>query len=271
MSLNNNKIKEVEPGTFGNIEAIYLHHNSITKIKKGVFSNLDIALVNLASNQINFIEDGAFHGMTNLKYLSLDNNKLQHIDLKKLFGEITNLGMLYLNHNPLFTIENNMFVSTPNLKLLGLSSISISELPKNIFENLEFLEFLEIKGNNLSYIDPDVFPKKNNLTYLFLNGNDLTYLEPELLSKFNNLQYIAMYNNPWQCGCKDELHKWANEKNVTVFCENDIKCIENSKCDYEFKINDNNLTLNRMATCERAWDFKQYLYYYYKEDIFGLE
>jgi Leucine-rich repeat (LRR) protein len=75
--------------------------------------------MNLNSRSISLIDTATFSGLSNLKNLYLDRNKLTHLD-PDTFSSLSNLQHLYLKFNSLTNIDSNTFSGLTNLNYLNL-------------------------------------------------------------------------------------------------------------------------------------------------------
>ncbi|XP_019643663.1 PREDICTED: leucine-rich repeat-containing protein 15-like [Branchiostoma belcheri] len=127
LSLQHNKIVELEDGKFQHLESLtslLLSNNQITAIRSRAFAglkNLDILF--LQNNNIRVVEPGSFQGLQELTCLRLQYNKLTTLH-GDTFSTLYKLRELLLHHNQLKTLPHDIFdslgqqpPSTPSIQL----------------------------------------------------------------------------------------------------------------------------------------------------------
>ena len=90
---------------------------------------LDGTLCNLFSRGITSLSSEDFGGLSKLKYIRLDNNKLSNL-------------------------PENVFAGLSNIRALALRHNQLSSLPEDIFVRLSKLEYLHLGNNNLTCLPP---------------------------------------------------------------------------------------------------------------------
>ena len=94
--------------------------------------NTNSASINLEKRGIVAIQDNTFNGYTNLKQLSMGNNKLSSIGVNTFSG-LTNLETLDLVNNTVSTIAPNSFQALSKLLVLDLTNSNISSISASTF------------------------------------------------------------------------------------------------------------------------------------------
>lgn len=123
-----------------------------------------------------------FEGASNLRWLSLENNKLQEVG--SYLEALPQLRWLYLNKNQLLALPSTAFRGSHELKLLCLDHNQLSTLPEGVFNNLKNLHFLSVNHNRLCESKAKFIQKylgEKNLQ-LYFDNNDL--LETKALREF---------------------------------------------------------------------------------------
>ncbi|GLV42567.1 tollo [Carabus blaptoides fortunei] len=186
-------LKQLKPKWFKNtplLKEFHIYKAKLTEAKAGIFSNTDIAIVELSSNEISTIEDGAFSGMKKLYSLNLRDNKLTTFDVEKVLGSSTTIELLYLSENLLTTIST--FPTLPKMRAMAFEKNAIATIESKCFANLKNLEIVELSFNKLKSIPPATLPGR--------------------------LQRLGVGENPWTCSYLTGLEAWANKSNVELFC-----------------------------------------------------
>ncbi|KAM6165058.1 toll-like receptor 5 [Erethizon dorsatum] len=212
-------IKDPDWSTFAglgrsSVRSLDLSKGFIFSLNPRLFETLkDLKVLNLASNKINKILDGAFHGLDSLQILNMSFNllgelynsnfrglpRVAYIDLQKnhigiiqdqTFRFLGNLETLDLRDNALKTISfipsiltvflsGNKLVTLPDINL----RVNFIQLSENRLENLADLYFLLqvphlqtliLNQNRLSFCQPGLRPSANpSVENLFLGENML--------------------------------------------------------------------------------------------------
>ncbi|XP_063907246.1 leucine-rich repeat-containing protein 15-like [Zophobas morio] len=128
--LDNNYLTEFNVQDYvsdvGKLERLWLHGNNLTQITNYMLEGLlGLKVLNLGFNFISVIEPRSFGGTPNLNTLVLSNNVLKTVDGGVLpMGGLTQLGVLYLDHNRLMYLSSNFL-----FRLNGLKSMSLGGNP----------------------------------------------------------------------------------------------------------------------------------------------
>ena len=104
------------------------------------------AELNLTAQGIAGLESGDFANLTNLRVLYLDHNDLQTLP-DGVFGGLASLQILNLSHNGLRMLSDGTFEGQPNLGILYLDSNDLQTLPDGVFEGPANLSTLYLANN----------------------------------------------------------------------------------------------------------------------------
>lgn len=230
----NCKVDDIQPRAFESIpkfKHVYITGNAISTIRKGVFTNLNLINVYLRKNKIKYVESEAFFGMSNLKFLSLEENELTYFDPSLVIGPTPSLTRLYINRNQLTEVKRNMFSIIPNLEILLLNINQLEILGGKVFVDLKKLWLLDLSHNLIDEVRSDIFsPEGNSIVKLFLHDNRLTFISSGVLVRLQKLQQISATGNPWQCPCQLHFRKWLYSQNITRICDREVKDGERPSC-----------------------------------------
>lgn len=125
LSLENRRIKDVEPNSFkelDRLENLSLYSNEIVRLEANTFENLTfLETLRLNSNQIESLNQALFRNNTNLVLLDLSGNHLKNLDVC-VFDGLFKLEKLLLDNNRLNTIDVRTFIDLDrkNIKLITL-------------------------------------------------------------------------------------------------------------------------------------------------------
>ena len=112
----------------------------------------------LNTNDVKFIETGAFYPLKLLSSLILFNNKNLHLP------------------------NSNIFMLSSELSFLSLAGCSLSSFPNDTFRWLPKLEKIGLSNNNLRAFNITHCPKEARLNVVGLNSNLLYFLTNETFS-----------------------------------------------------------------------------------------
>jgi len=147
------------------VQQFWMQNNLITSISSNVFSNAAASLldIDIRSNAITFISEGAFTGLHLLTSLTLLDNQIT-------------------------SITNGTFSELISLKELSLSMNSISSLPSQLFCGLQSLEQLWLGGNQFSSVPVGALQGLPNLRSLRLDSMQLKTITNGTFANFPNLE-----------------------------------------------------------------------------------
>ncbi|KAJ8923762.1 hypothetical protein NQ315_010343 [Exocentrus adspersus] len=201
----NSNIHVLASGSFAylpNLESILLPYNRIRELHHGIFYNVNVPLLDLSWNKIIYISEGAFNGITGLKYLNLSKNELSTIPVENLPRSIVKINLSY---NFLERLAING-AKRPDLTSINLSHNSLKKLALSFDNTLEELDLTKNELNNIDFYDV------NECENLKIPSNLFTRV-PEFL-QYSRIKRVALHPNPWKC---DELKKlWTHLQNNDV-------------------------------------------------------
>nr|AGJ51140.1 variable lymphocyte receptor C [Petromyzon marinus] len=156
-------------------------------------------------NQLANIHAKAFHGLTRLTFLSLDNNKLQSLPAG-VFDGLSELDRLSLQLNQLKSLPPRVFDSLTKLTELQLHTNQLQSIEAGLFDKLTNLQTLDLQVNQLQSIPNGAFDKLVNLETLWLRENKLQSVPDGAFDSLVNLETLNFDPNPWDCECASIIY-----------------------------------------------------------------
>ncbi|XP_029441581.1 volume-regulated anion channel subunit LRRC8D-like [Rhinatrema bivittatum] len=180
-----------------NLRELELHHCELQKIPHAVLNLTSLQTLDLKSNGIQTVEElEGFHHLRRLTCLKLWHNSITFIP--PAIGVIQNLEQLFLSHNRIECLPNDLF-SLLKLRHLDLSNNLISIIPQGIGQ-LELLHSFSVSSNKIEALPSQLFKciklkalhlGNNKLSCLLAEVGELTYLT-SLELKGNSLESLPL-------------------------------------------------------------------------------
>ncbi|EMP31498.1 Nyctalopin [Chelonia mydas] len=180
--------------------------------------------VYLERNKIEAVAYNSLQGLTRLKYLNLQDNRINVIH-DQAFQDCQKMEYLYLNDNLLSDLPENSFDGLRYLKMLNLGGNFLRNVSNTWFRDLVQLEVLYLDRNRVNYIEEGAFENLTSLVSLHLNSNNLTTLPFSVFQPVYFLGRLYLFRNPWECDCRLE---WLKEWMENYRLVRDIPCVSPS-------------------------------------------
>uniref|UniRef100_A0A3Q2XHA5 Leucine rich repeat containing 4 n=1 Tax=Hippocampus comes TaxID=109280 RepID=A0A3Q2XHA5_HIPCM len=215
LQLGRNAIRQIEVGAFNgltSLNTLELFDNRLTVVPSGAFEYLSkLRELWLRNNPIESIPSYAFNRVPSLMRLDLGElRKLEYIS-EGAFEGLQNLKYLNLG---MCNIRGEM----PNMSpLKGLEELEISEnhfpvIKPSSFKGLNLLKKLWVMNSQISVIERNAFDDLPSLVELNLAHNNLSAVPHDLFSPLRYLVELHLHHNPWNCGCDAVwLARWLRE------------------------------------------------------------
>ncbi|KAM5273518.1 platelet glycoprotein Ib alpha chain [Ctenodactylus gundi] len=152
------------------LESLYISHNKLKSLPSLGRALPALHTLDVSFNQLSSLSPDALDGLSQLKYLYLQGNKLRHL-------------------------HPGLLAPTPLLMQLNLANNQLIDLPVGLLNNLDKLNTLFLQGNWLQNVPKDFFGDLL-LPFVFLHGNswlcdcDILYFRRWLLNNSNEV-YIG--------------------------------------------------------------------------------
>lgn len=200
-----------------NVHKLYLNNNRISKIDKSPHFDwralLRLRELNLAQNELSYIQKDTFARLFTLQRLDLGNNQIYHVE-NKAFSDLRSLDVLDLSNNALSSIlkgTESAFEGLEKLVLLRLDGNRIPWIAANAFSGLTSVQSLNLSANIIAYIEENAFLEVHALQFLYLNTTyllcncDLSWLpgwiemkEEETEGFKSNIHAVCLHPRPVQ-------------------------------------------------------------------------
>lgn len=220
------------PKSLGNNVAISIENQRIPKVFAFSFVDLPhLAYLQLVSNEMAHIEQGAFQKLPSLYLLDLSKNKLtrlqdgvlNHLSISDLilshnriedadvnaFDHLPHLRYLDISRNNLKRVNANWFKNTPKLVEVRLDFNHIVELPERAFQNLKTLPqehyysakypTIRITNNRISSVHPNAFGGLEEIWQLRLDHNNITVIGNDVFGNVYKVHHLNISYNQITC------------------------------------------------------------------------
>ena len=167
----------------------------IKSLQPDDFSGLtNLRILYLDQNKLSSLPAGVFSDLTALRVLSLGTNALSSLP-DGVFSGLTALEWLWLGQNDLSSLPDSVFSDLTALESLFLFSNNLNSLPDSVFSGLTALRFLDLLFNELNSLPAGVFSGLAALEVLYLAYNELSSLPAGVFSGLTRLQQLQLQHN----------------------------------------------------------------------------
>ncbi|XP_072182297.1 uncharacterized protein [Diadema setosum] len=209
------------------LKQVSLMENNIEWVPPGLFSGTNIEYLGMSMNSIKTFPSDSLKSMTNLTFLSLDDNALTSISKRNLQAlQASQIKHLNLSNNAITYLAPRALTQLKGLKILELHQNSLSTIPVQVFDNMPSVLHIDLNNNQLQTLDSNSFTNlpslrtlrlhsqksgyemtsikhdafigiNGNLTTLFISSNHLANFPHAVLSRetYESLLYLHMDHN----------------------------------------------------------------------------
>ncbi|XP_061483458.1 nyctalopin [Rhineura floridana] len=202
------------------LQELFCFQNNFHRIPGAIRGMENLTHVYLEKNRIEAVAYNSLLGLTQLKYLNLQDNRIIVIH-DTAFQDCQKMEYLYLNDNFISDLPGNSFDGLRHLKMLNLGGNFLRNVSNTWFRDQFELEALYLDRNWISYIEEGAFENLTSLVSLHLNSNHLTTLPFSVFQPVYFLGRLYLFRNPWECDCRIE---WLKEWMENYRLVRDIPC-----------------------------------------------
>ncbi|XP_061108357.1 leucine-rich repeat-containing protein 4-like isoform X1 [Conger conger] len=191
LELFDNRLTVIPSGAFeylSKLRELWLRNNPVESIPFYAFNRVpSLMRLDLGElRKLEYISDGAFEGLHNLKYLNMRMCNLRELPT---LGPLVALEELEVSENHFPVIRPRSFRGLRTLKKLWIMNSQVRLIERNAFDDLTALMELNLAHNNLSSLPHGLFATLRHLVELHL------------------------HHNPWSCDCEAVwLAGWVRER-----------------------------------------------------------
>lgn len=196
LDLSNSLIRQLHTLTFPYLQQLNLSSNQLYLISEGAFENLtQLEELNLSRNELGNNPGSnakALRSLGRLRTLDLSMNGLNDDAAELYLQNKSFLGHLKMTGNVLTRLSNKMFKQSKNLTSISIDDNLISVIQQGTFEPLRHLESLNLAQNNLVYICDF---KLRQVKYLNLSRNSVEFFLTHEDNQLYMLEILDLSHN----------------------------------------------------------------------------
>ncbi|XP_072252559.1 transforming growth factor beta activator LRRC33-like isoform X2 [Leuresthes tenuis] len=203
LDLSNNFIRKLHTLALPYLEQLDLSSNQLDFISEGAFENLArLEHLNLSRNGLNInpgINSKALQSLSRLKSLDISMNGLSNDAVELYLRNKLSLDQLKMTGNSLTRLSHSLFRESNSLRTITIDDNLISEIATGTFEPLSRLEMLSLAKNNLVHIcDFKLHQVKylnlswNSVEFFVTHENDMLYSLEILDLSYNKLLFFPI-------------------------------------------------------------------------------
>ncbi|XP_071313635.1 transforming growth factor beta activator LRRC32-like [Trachinotus anak] len=176
LDLSNNFIRQLNTLVLPYLEQLDLSSNQLDLISEGAFENLaQLEELNLSRNALNNnlgSNSKALQSISRLRSLDISMNGLSYDAVELYLRNKPSLDQLKMTGNALTRLSHNLFKECKSLRAITIDDNLISVIEQGTFEPLTQLEMLNLAKNNLAHICDF---KLHQVKYLNLSQNSVEF------------------------------------------------------------------------------------------------
>lgn len=196
LDLSNNFIRQLHTLALPHLEQLDLSSNQLDLISEGAFGNLArLEELNLSRNALNNnlgSNTKALQSISRLRILDLSVNGLGEDAVEQYLRNKSVLDQLTMSGNALKRLSHNLFKECKSLRSITLDDNLISVIEQGTFEPLSQLEILNLAKNNLAHICDF---KLHQVKLLNLSGNSVEFFVTHEDNQMYRLEILDLSHN----------------------------------------------------------------------------
>ncbi|KAG8004137.1 Negative regulator of reactive oxygen species, partial [Nibea albiflora] len=196
LDLSNNFIRQLHTLALQYLEQLDLSSNQLDFISEGAFENLArLEELNLSRNALNNnlgSNSKALQSISRLRILDISMNGLKDDAVERFLRNKPSLDQLKMTGNALTRLSHNLFKESKGLRSIAIDENQISVIEEGTFEPLRQLEALNLAKNNLVHICDF---KLHQVKYLNLSGNSVEFFVTHEDNLFYSLEILDLSHN----------------------------------------------------------------------------
>ncbi|XP_069401149.1 leucine-rich repeat-containing G-protein coupled receptor 6 isoform X2 [Ovis canadensis] len=169
--------------------------NNLTELWPGVFRHLRfLEELRLSGNHLSHIPGQAFSGLSSLKILMLQDNRLGGIPAEALW-ELPGLQSLRLDANLISLVPDRSFEGLTSLRHLWLDDNALTEIPVRALGHLRALQAVTLALNRIGRVPDYAFWNLSSLVVLHLHNNRIQHLGAHSFEGLRSLESLDLNYN----------------------------------------------------------------------------
>jgi len=144
--------------------------------------------LDLRSNYLATLTEFTFRGLSQLRYLFLNDNRIYRVDRRAL-RHLPQLLYLVLRGNPLVDVDRLHFHSPSTLSYVDMSECGLRRVPRGL---PSALRYVQLRRNNLTALDADTFAECRQVNILVLDENRLQTVHDDTFADMTHLQQVRL-------------------------------------------------------------------------------
>ncbi|XP_037635151.1 transforming growth factor beta activator LRRC32-like [Sebastes umbrosus] len=196
LDLSNNFIRQLHTLALPYLEQLDLSSNQLDLISEGAFENLArLEELNLSRNALNNdvgSNGKALRSIRGLKSLDISMNGLSDDAVELYLRNKSSLDQLKMTGNALTRLSHNLFKESKGLRAITIDDNQISVIEQGTFEPLSQLEMLNLAKNNLAHICDF---KLHQVKYLNLSRNSVEFFVTREDDQLYKLETLDLSHN----------------------------------------------------------------------------
>ncbi|XP_053622829.1 protein toll-like [Plodia interpunctella] len=192
------EIQHLADGAFElkQLEFLQLFGNGIVDVKEDNFKGLSsLKNLNLDHNKISRFPLRVFSNMPRLVELSFVDNAVKQIDSEAFYGLRQLKTIIAFNNAAQLNLAPLALANLPSLENLKLDNCQIPNLPSNLFTNSTKLKNISLKENKIINLPEGIFKDQQLLATLDLSGNMIDELPDRVFSSLGSLVELNLDGN----------------------------------------------------------------------------